>query len=74
MFDTGIRQFRMAWGMVWGSRLDPANMDARVLWVSCLLRTGDKAAARAEFAKIERLRPPDLPVLQARFAVEWRSR
>jgi hypothetical protein len=55
-------------------RLDPASVEARVLWVSCLLKTGDKAAARVEFAKIERLRPPDLPVLQARFAVELRSR
>jgi Tfp pilus assembly protein PilF len=55
-------------------RLDPANIDARVLWVSSLARTGDKAAAKAEFAKIERLRPPDLPVLQARFAVELRAR
>jgi predicted CXXCH cytochrome family protein len=53
-------------------RLDPGNIDARVLWVRCLLKTGDKTAARAEFAKIERLRPPNLPLLQARFAVELR--
>jgi hypothetical protein len=39
-----------------------------------LLKTGDKARARAEFAKVERLRPPDLPLLQARFTVELRSR
>jgi phenylacetate-CoA ligase len=26
MFDTGVRQFRMAMGMVWGRRLDPANL------------------------------------------------
>jgi len=26
MFDTGVRQFRMAMGMVWGRRLDPANV------------------------------------------------
>jgi Tfp pilus assembly protein PilF len=55
-------------------RLDPASIDARVLWVRCLIKTGDKAAARAEFAKIERLRPPNLPRLQARFTVELRSR
>jgi hypothetical protein len=55
-------------------RLDPANIDARVLWVICLARTGDKGAAGAEFAKIKRLHPPDLPVLEARFAVELRSR
>jgi tetratricopeptide (TPR) repeat protein len=55
-------------------RLDPASIEARVLWVRCLLKTGDKAGARAEFAKIERLRPPNLPLLQARFAVELRGR
>ncbi|MDT4957164.1 MAG: hypothetical protein QOD31_963, partial [Pseudonocardiales bacterium] len=26
MFDTGVRQFRMAMGMVWGRRLDTANL------------------------------------------------
>jgi tetratricopeptide (TPR) repeat protein len=55
-------------------RLDPANLDARVLLVTCLARTGDKTTARAEFAKIERLRPPNLPLLQARFSVELRER
>jgi tetratricopeptide (TPR) repeat protein len=55
-------------------RLDPGNIEARALWVRCLLKTGDKAAARSEFAKIERLRPPNLPLLQARFTVELRSR
>jgi tetratricopeptide (TPR) repeat protein len=54
--------------------LDPANIEARALWVSCLLRTGDKAQAKAEFEKIERLRPANLPILQARFQVELRSR
>jgi predicted CXXCH cytochrome family protein len=53
-------------------RLDPANIEARVLWVSCLLRTGDKPGARAEFARIQRLAPPNLPLLEARFAVELR--
>jgi tetratricopeptide (TPR) repeat protein len=55
-------------------RLDPGRIEARVLWVRCLLKTGDKAEARAEFAKIERLRPPNLPLLQARFTVELRER
>src|SRR5262249_33691392 len=32
--------------------LDPASVEARVLWVTCLARSGDKVAARAEFAKI----------------------
>ena len=26
VFDTGVRQFRMAMGMVWGRRLDPDNI------------------------------------------------
>src|SRR5262249_44631071 len=50
-------------------RLDPASIEARVLWVRCLLKTGDRARARTEFARIERLRPANLPVLQARFRV-----
>jgi tetratricopeptide (TPR) repeat protein len=55
-------------------RLDPPNIDARFLWVRCLLRTGDSAMAKAEFGRIERLRPPNLAQLQARFAVESRPR
>src|SRR5262249_35382293 len=62
-----------AHGEAW-VRLDPASVEARVLWVTCLAKSGDKDAARAEFAKIERLRPPNLPLLQARFTVELRSR
>lgn len=27
MFDTGVRQFRLAMSMVWGRRLDPANIE-----------------------------------------------
>jgi tetratricopeptide (TPR) repeat protein len=54
--------------------LDPSNLEARMLWVSCLLRTHDGDRARAEFAKIERLHPSNLPVLRARFEVESRSR
>ncbi|HEY4631838.1 MAG TPA: hypothetical protein VIG96_11070, partial [Blastococcus sp.] len=30
MLDTGIRQFRMAMGIVWGRRLDPANVERLV--------------------------------------------
>jgi hypothetical protein len=26
MFDTGVRQFRMAMGMVWGRQLNPASL------------------------------------------------
>lgn len=54
-------------------RLDPASIEARALWVRCLLRTGNSAQAKAEFAKIQRLRPSNLPLLEARFAVESRG-
>jgi Tfp pilus assembly protein PilF len=55
-------------------RLDPGNVKARMLWVSCLLRTGEPDLARTEFEKIKRLRPANLPLLEARFAVESRAR
>jgi Tfp pilus assembly protein PilF len=55
-------------------RLDPASIEARVLLVNCLLKTGKKDKAREQFTKIERLRPPNLQVLQARFNVEVRPR
>ena len=42
MFETGIRQFRMAMGMVWGRRIDPANI-ARLV--------GDALDTIAEFGE-----------------------
>lgn len=42
MFDTGIRQFRMAMGVVWGRRIDPANV-ARLI--------DDALATLAEFGE-----------------------
>ena len=30
MFESGVRQFRMAMGMVWGRRLDPRNVERLV--------------------------------------------
>jgi phenylacetate-coenzyme A ligase PaaK-like adenylate-forming protein len=42
MFETGIRQFRMAMGMVWGRKLDTANL-ARLV--------GDALATLAEFGE-----------------------
>jgi hypothetical protein len=50
--------------------LDPPNIEARLLLVICLANEGNKARAREEFARIERLKPSNLPRLQARFAVE----
>jgi hypothetical protein len=37
-------------------RLDPGNLEARRLWVRCLLQQGERAAARAEMDKLRRLR------------------
>jgi hypothetical protein len=48
-------------------RLDPLSADARAARVACLLATGNKAEARAEFARIEALAPPNLPELRIRF-------
>jgi hypothetical protein len=51
-------------------RLDPASTEARALGVMALLHTGRKDEARAEFARIEALRPPDLDELRRWFARE----
>src|SRR5262249_22003447 len=37
-------------------RLDPGSIEARKLWVRCLLQQGDRPAARAEMERIQRLR------------------
>ncbi len=44
--------------------LDPGNVEARMLWVTCLAHQGRRERARAEFARIEAMRPPDLPALR----------
>jgi hypothetical protein len=48
-------------------RLDPASVGARQGWIACLLHEGKKDEARAEFAKLEALRPPQLAELRAWF-------
>jgi Flp pilus assembly protein TadD len=48
-------------------RLAPASVEARMLWITCLLRQGQKAEACDEFARIEALHPPDLEVWRTRF-------
>lgn len=45
-------------------RLDPTSVGARMAWVSCLLHKGRKEDARAEFARIEALRPKNLERLR----------
>lgn len=54
--------------------LDPTNIEARALWVRCLVKTGERDKAKEEFKKIERLKPANLPILQARFTAELHAR
>jgi Cytochrome c554 and c-prime len=49
------------------ARLDPFSSDVRAARVTCLLALGDKAGARAEFAKLEALNPPNLNEWRIRF-------
>jgi hypothetical protein len=53
-------------------RLDPFSAEARSTRVRCLLATGQKEAARAEFARVEALAPPNLRELQIRFGKKLR--
>ncbi len=53
-------------------RLDPANPEARMLWVTCLVRAGEKDKAREEFTHIEALQPPNLDQLRTLFAQQMR--
>lgn len=49
-------------------KLDPGNIDARKFWITYWLRAGDKEKAKAEFARIEAIKPPNLAELQNWFA------
>jgi predicted CXXCH cytochrome family protein len=51
-------------------RLDPVSPAPRQLRISLLIRDGDRAAARAEFARLEALNPPNRDALRAWFD-EW---
>jgi tetratricopeptide (TPR) repeat protein len=53
-------------------RLDPLSAEARATRVSCLLAAGNKAEARAEFARLEALAPPNLDELRIRFGKKLR--
>jgi tetratricopeptide (TPR) repeat protein len=48
--------------------LDPGSVEARHIWVECLLETGYPAEAQTEFAKLRALHPPKLAELEAWFA------
>jgi tetratricopeptide (TPR) repeat protein len=71
LIDAGkwdeVRSHADAW-----LRLDPESVTARQLRVTLLLRDGDKKEARAEFARIEALRPPNLEGLRTWFAAQTR--
>ena len=45
----------------------PLSADARTTRITCLLAAGHKEEARAEFARLEALAPPNLRELQIRF-------
>jgi hypothetical protein len=49
-------------------RLDPGSADARLLWIACLARAGEKDKAREEFSHLEALQPPNLDKYRAWFA------
>jgi Tfp pilus assembly protein PilF len=49
-------------------KLDPADVEARMLRINCLLHADRTAQARAEFTKVEALRPPNLEELKFWFA------
>jgi predicted CXXCH cytochrome family protein len=55
-------------------RLAPADVAARKLWVTCLLREGRPEEAKSEFEKIERMKPPNLRELQDWFAGQTGTR
>jgi Tfp pilus assembly protein PilF len=52
--------------------LDPASVDARRIWVVCLIKGGRKTEAQAEYARIRALRPPNLSRLDAWFTEQIR--
>jgi predicted CXXCH cytochrome family protein len=55
-------------------RLAPADVPARKLWVTCLLKEGNQEEAKTEFEKIERMKPPNLREMQDWFAEQTGTR
>jgi hypothetical protein len=53
-------------------RLDPESVAPRQLHITLLQKAGDQAGARAEFARIEALRPPNLEALRSWFRDQTR--
>jgi hypothetical protein len=54
-------------------RLDPFSPEGRSAQVLCLLATGNKNEARAEFARLEALAPPNLAELRSRYGDQLRE-
>ena len=52
--------------------LDPGSVEARRIWVECLLATGKKDEAKAEFAKLLALDPKEREKLEAWFTERTR--
>jgi tetratricopeptide (TPR) repeat protein len=74
---VGLLAKREAWAEAGAAaadwvRLDPFSPEARAARVTCLLNLGDKAGARAEFAVLEALAPPNLRELQIRLEQKLR--
>jgi tetratricopeptide (TPR) repeat protein len=53
-------------------KLDPGSVAARALLVEALLETGEKGRARAEFGRIEALKPKNLDELRMKFGARLR--
>jgi tetratricopeptide (TPR) repeat protein len=72
---AGLLLDRGAWDELPGEaqawlRLDPGSAEARMLWITCLAHDGKKTEARAEFARLEALRPANLDSLRNLFEKE----
>jgi tetratricopeptide (TPR) repeat protein len=63
----GARRQAEAW-----VRLDPRSVEGRQVWISCLVQQGKLPEARAEFARLEALRPANLEQLRRWFASQGR--
>jgi Flp pilus assembly protein TadD len=67
-----------AWGEVLEQsgewlRLDPSNLEGRIMHIRALLKTGNKVQARVEFAQLRALKPTTLEQLENWFAREIRE-
>jgi hypothetical protein len=66
LIDAGKWDEARTQSMEW-LRLDPVSAPPRQLRITVLLRDGDRAAAQAEFERLEALNPPNLAAIRAWF-------